>query len=45
MNASTVAKNYPNLTPEARFRLIFAAKGRGDEAEADRLETAARLIP
>jgi hypothetical protein len=37
MNANTIAKNYGNLTPEERFRLILAASGRGDEAERDRL--------
>src|ERR1700683_590954 len=37
MNANSVAKNYASLRPEERFRLIFAASGRGDEAERDRL--------
>ena len=37
MNASILAKKYCSLTPEERFRLILAARGRGDEAEGDRL--------
>jgi hypothetical protein len=37
MNANAVAKNYAQLTPGERWRLILAASGRGDEAERDRL--------
>jgi hypothetical protein len=37
MNWTTLTKNFSALTPEERFRLIFAASGRGDEAERDRL--------
>jgi hypothetical protein len=44
MNASTVAKNYGSLTPEERFRLILAARGRGDEAEWNRLANAGARI-
>ena len=40
MKAPPLAKNYDCLTPEERFRLILAASGRGDEAEADRLANA-----
>jgi hypothetical protein len=36
MNANAVARHYDRLTPEERFRLIVAAGGRGDEAEATR---------
>jgi hypothetical protein len=41
MNWNTLTKNFSTLTPEERFRLIFAASGRGDEAERDRLVNAA----
>jgi hypothetical protein len=44
VNLHAVAKNYRSLTPEERFRLIFAALGRGDEAEAERLKYAAGRI-
>jgi hypothetical protein len=44
MNASVVGRHYRSLTPEERFRLIFAASGRGDEAERDRLANAGRRI-
>jgi hypothetical protein len=44
MNANAVAKISVNLTPEERFRLILAASGRGDEAEAERLAHAAGRI-
>jgi hypothetical protein len=44
MNTTAIAKNYDTLTPEERFRLIFAASGRGDEAERDRLTRAAERI-
>ncbi len=44
MNLNAVAKQYGRLTPEERFRLILAASGRGDEAEKDRLATAAERI-
>jgi hypothetical protein len=37
MNANALVKNYGRLAPEERFRLILAARGRGDEAESDRL--------
>src|SRR5262245_30812910 len=37
MNANPVAKNYALLTPEERFRLILAARGRGDDPERERL--------
>lgn len=37
MNANAVAKHYASLTPEERWRLMFAAGGRGDEAERERL--------
>jgi hypothetical protein len=44
MNANTIARHYKDFTPEERFRLILAASGRGDEAEADRLANAAQWI-
>jgi hypothetical protein len=44
MKASPLAKNYSLLTPEERFRLILAASGRGDEAEAARLVNAGGRI-
>jgi hypothetical protein len=44
MNANAVAKNYGSLKPEERFRLILAASGRSDEAEADRLAAAGDRI-
>jgi hypothetical protein len=44
VNLRAVAKNYGSLAPEERFRLIFAALGRGDEAEAERLKHAAGRI-
>jgi hypothetical protein len=37
MNANALVKNYGRLAPEERFRLILVARGRGDEAESDRL--------
>jgi hypothetical protein len=37
MNLNATTKLYDQLTAEERFRLIMAAKGRGDEAERDRL--------
>lgn len=37
MNTNSLAKQYPDLTPEERFRLILAAGIRGDEAEQKRL--------
>lgn len=40
MNANAVAKHYDRLTPEERFRLIYAAGARGDDAEQDRLKNA-----
>ncbi len=44
MKALPLAKNYKCLTPEERFRLILAAGGRGDEAEAARLVNAGGRI-
>src|SRR5713226_7589325 len=44
MKAPPLAKNYKCLTPEERFRLILAASGRGDEAEAARLANAGGRI-
>lgn len=44
MNANAGAKHYRNLTPEERFRLIVAARGRGDAAERDRLINSGRRI-
>jgi hypothetical protein len=44
MTANALAKNYGSLTPEERFRLILAARGRGDEAERDRLVNAGQRI-
>lgn len=44
MTTNPLTKNYKYLTPEERFRLILAATGRGDDAEADRLaRTGGRL--
>jgi hypothetical protein len=37
MNANVLAKQYGLLTPDERFRLIFAAGGRNDDAERERL--------
>jgi hypothetical protein len=44
MNAAAVARHYGLLTPEERFRLLLAAGARGDDAEQDRLVSAARRI-
>lgn len=44
MNANPVAKHYPHLTPDQRFRLLVAAGARGDEAERTRLLSAGRRI-
>jgi hypothetical protein len=44
MNASAVAKHYDSLTPEERFALILAAVARGDEAEWQRLASAASRV-
>jgi hypothetical protein len=44
MKAPPLAKSYGCLTPEERFRLILAASGRGDEAEAGRLVNAGGKI-
>jgi hypothetical protein len=44
MNANAVAKHYSNLTPAERFRLILAARVRGDETEQDRLMSAGQRI-
>ena len=40
MNANALARHYDRLTPQERFALIFAAGGRGDEAEQGRLVNA-----
>jgi hypothetical protein len=44
MIAKAIAKDYGSLTPEERFRLILAARGRGDEAEWNRLANAGARI-
>ncbi len=44
MNTNAIARNYNQLTPEERFRLILAAGGRGDDAEQDRLVNAGGRI-
>jgi hypothetical protein len=44
MNANTVARIYPALTPEERFRLILAATHRGDQAERERLASAGQRV-
>lgn len=44
MNVNAVAKNYACLTPEERFRLIFSAGARADEAEQARLRNAGQRI-
>jgi hypothetical protein len=44
MKANLLAKDYNALTPEERFRLILAADGRGDEAEADRLMRSGKRV-
>jgi hypothetical protein len=44
MNTNGLARHYGSLTPEERFRLILAARNRGDEAERDRLMNAATPI-
>lgn len=44
MNSNILAKNYTNLTPEERFRLILAAGARRDEAEQDRLTRAGQRL-
>jgi hypothetical protein len=44
MKGTLTAKAYGSLTPEERFRLVLAATGRGDEAEADRLAAAGGRI-
>jgi hypothetical protein len=42
MNANGLVRHYPELTGEERFKAIWAADERGDEAEADRLVNAAK---
>jgi hypothetical protein len=42
MNLNGLVKHYATLTPEERFRLIVAANDRGDEAESQRLISAAK---
>lgn len=37
MSFNSVATNYAYLTPEERFRLVMAARARGDEVEQDRV--------
>lgn len=44
MNTGALARQYRELTPEERFRLIFAASGRGDNAERERLATTGQRI-
>jgi hypothetical protein len=44
MNANALARNYGQLTPEERFRLILAASARGDDTERDRLAGGAGRI-
>ena len=44
MTAAALARQYGSLTPEERFRLIFAAAARDDEAERDRLARAGGRI-
>jgi hypothetical protein len=44
MNANAVTKHYSNLTPEERFRLMVAARARGDAAERDRLINSGQRI-
>jgi hypothetical protein len=41
---NSLAKQYGQLTPEERFRLIMAAGVRGDEAEMDRLTRSGKRI-
>jgi hypothetical protein len=41
MNANAMTRHYDRLTPAERFPLILQANARGDEAEADRLASAA----
>ena len=44
MKANALARHYGKLTAEERFRLILAARARGDEAEGDRLVSAGQRI-
>lgn|SRR5262245_37840847 len=44
MNTNTLAKLYDRLTPWERLPLILAASARGDEAERQRLVTAAPKV-
>jgi hypothetical protein len=44
MTADAIARQYPQLTPEERFRLILAAGGRADDAERERLVRASGRI-
>jgi hypothetical protein len=44
MNANAVARHYAHLTPKERFRLILAARARGDQAEQDRLMSTGQRI-
>src|SRR5262245_55026199 len=44
MNANALARHYASLTPEERFRLVLAARARGDEPERGRLVDAGELV-
>ena len=44
MNSNHLGKHYDSLTPEECFRLILAAKVRGDEVELDRLARSGERI-
>jgi hypothetical protein len=45
MSHNPLAKDYNSLTPEERFRLILAARDRGDQTEAEQLERVGRRDP
>lgn len=45
MTGKTLARTYDRLTRDERVRLLFAARGRQDEAEADNLTRSAPSIP
>jgi hypothetical protein len=44
MNTNALVRKYDTLTPEERWKLIFAAGDRGDEAEQSRLADSAQRI-
>jgi hypothetical protein len=44
VNTKTLANHYSQLSAEERFRLIVAARDRGDEAEQQRLSNASKRI-